>query len=156
MRTSFLTRWAALLLISVAPAVAAAGLTWESDLAAARARAAAEQKPLLIDFTGSTWCPPCIALNQEVLQTPQFAAWAGDFVRVKLDFPPARDRTPEKVAADAQLRQLMAWKDEYAVRGFPTLVLVGPDGQEQGRVVGYSRGRGTEKYLAQFKVPAPR
>ena len=43
-----------------------------TDYAAAKIKAAAEQKPLLLEFTGSDWCPPCMRLNKEVFSQKVF------------------------------------------------------------------------------------
>ena len=40
-----------------------AGEVWMTDFAAAKIKAAADQKPLLLDFTGSDWCGWCIKLD---------------------------------------------------------------------------------------------
>jgi protein disulfide-isomerase len=131
--------------------LAAAAGPWQTDLEQAKQQAARENKPLLVDFTGSTWCPPCQALDAEVLNTDAFASWSRNYILVKLDFPPARERTEEKVRSNPELQQLMRLKDEYSVRGFPTVIIVEPNGNERARVVGYSRGQGPAAYLRQLK-----
>jgi thiol-disulfide isomerase/thioredoxin len=123
---------------------------WLTDLDAGKAQAAAEGKQLVVEFTGSTWCPPCKALHAEVLTTGDFAAWAKDKVLVKLDYPRASERTPEKVAANPALAQLMRLKEAYAVTGFPTMFVYDAKGKELAKVVGYGRGDGPQKYLAQL------
>ena len=138
--------------LSFTAAASAAGVEWMSDLEAAKAKAAQEKKPLLIEFTGSTWCPPCKALKAQVLGTPEFEAFARDKVLVMLDYPPARDRTPEKVKANPQLAALMALKDKYQAPGFPTMVLLDASGKQQAKVVGYD-GKGPKGYLEQFTKP---
>src|SRR6266478_5250316 len=45
----------------------AAEAEWMTDLRAALAKAKAEKKMVLLDFTGSDWCGWCIKFNQEVL-----------------------------------------------------------------------------------------
>lgn len=145
---STLLRLASLLAILVLPLFAYEG--WLTDLAAGRTQAAAEGKALVVEFTGSTWCPPCKALHAEVLTTPEFAAWARDKVLVKLDYPRASERTLEKVAADPALATLMRLKEEFDVPGFPTMFVFDAQGKELAKVVGYGRGDGPEKYLAQL------
>jgi thiol:disulfide interchange protein len=125
---------------------------WLTDLDAGKAKAAAENKPLVVEFTGSTWCPPCKALHAEVLTSAEFAAWAKDKVLVKLDYPTSRERTPEKIAADPALAKLMQLKDQYGVPGFPTLFVFDAQGKEQGKVVGYGKGTGPAAYLAKLAV----
>ena len=61
---------------------------WTTDVIAALAAARAEGKDLLLLYTGSDWCPPCIKLEEEVLSKPEFISAAAEkFVLVKLDFP---------------------------------------------------------------------
>lgn len=121
---------------------------WLTDLEAGKAQAAAEGKQLVVEFTGSTWCPPCKALHAEVLTTPEFAAWSKDKILVKLDYPRASERTPEKIAADPALAKLMRLKEEFDVPGYPTMFVFDAAGRELAKVVGYGRGDGPQKYLA--------
>ena len=51
-----------LLLASLAPA---SGPAWLTDFEAASQRADDEEKDLLIEFTGSDWCSPCIGLKTQ-------------------------------------------------------------------------------------------
>jgi thioredoxin-related protein len=140
---------AGLAVAAVSTVAFAANESWMSDLEAAKARAAKEQKQLLVEFTGSAWCPPCQALHAKVLTTPEFAAFSHNLVLVALDYPPMSERTPEKIRANAALGRLMALKEKYAVPGFPTMLLCDANGQELARVVGYD-GRSTEAYLAKL------
>lgn len=131
-------------------AFAADGGAWMSDLDAAKAKAAAEKKPLIIDFTGSAWCPPCKALNKTVFASPEFAQFSKNVVLLALDFPPASERnTPEKIKANASLAKLMALKDQYGVTGFPTVFYFDPSGKEVSKIVGYDSETPAE-YLAKL------
>ena len=48
----------------------------------------AKNKYLLLYFSGSDWCKPCIQLNKNILETETFSDYAkGKFIPVKLDFP---------------------------------------------------------------------
>lgn len=125
---------------------------WMTDLEAGRAKAAAENKRLVVEFTGSTWCPPCKALHAEVLTSAEFKAWARDKVLVVLDFPRASERTPERIAADPALAKLMKLKEEFGVSGFPTLFVFDPAGRLLGQQVGYRRGQGPANYLKRLGV----
>src|ERR1051325_2421476 len=49
-----------------------------TDFAKAQAKAKAEKKLVLIDFTGSDWCPPCMALHKNVLTSKEFTAFRSD------------------------------------------------------------------------------
>jgi thioredoxin-related protein len=124
-----------------------------NDLEGAKAKAAKEQKPLLIEFTGSKWCPPCQALTAKVLSTPEFAAFSRNVVMVSLDYPPLSERTPAKVSANPELARLMSIKEKYGVPGFPTMFLYDAQGKQLSKIVGYS-GESAAAYIAKLNVPA--
>ncbi len=127
----------------------AANSGWLNDLQEAKAKSAAEKKPLLIDFTGSTWCPPCQSLTAQVLSTPEFAAFAREVVLVSLDYPAFNERTPEKVRANPDLARLMKIKEEYQVSGFPTIIFLDPNGTQRAKIEGYS-GESAPSYIAKL------
>ena len=109
--------------------------TWLTDLPKAEAQAKTENKIVLMDFTGSDWCSWCIKFKQEVLDTPEFQAYAAkNVVLVELDFP------SKKVLPDGLKKTNAALKDQYNINGYPTLVVLDKSGKEIGRQVGYSEG----------------
>lgn len=119
------------LVAAVAPAMAE--MDWTSDLDAARQKAAAEGKALLLDFTGSDWCGWCIRLRKDVLSKPEFEAYAADkFVPVEIDIP----QNPKFDAALRQRNQQLC--EKYHVSGFPTIMVLTPEGQVAG---GFCGGR---------------
>lgn len=113
---------------------------WLQDFAKAKARAKAEKKDLLVDFTGSDWCGWCIKLDSEVFSKDEFQNSAPrSFVLVKLDYPQNEALvTPEIKAQNEKLQQT------YNVQGFPTILLMTPEGQVFGQT-GYQEG-GPEPY----------
>ncbi len=118
----------AALVALVAPAMAA---EWMTDLEAAKARAAAEGKAVLVDFTGSDWCGWCIRLKKDVFDKPAFEAYAKDkFVLMEVDVPnnPNVDR--------ALLRRNRELCEQFKVRGFPTIMVMLPSGEVVGGFVG--------------------
>ena len=117
---------------------------WMTDWKAAQARAKAENKPILIDFSGSDWCGWCIKLDEEVFAQPEFQKWAPDHVIPFLaDFP---RKTP---LADDVKMQNQALASVYGIEGFPTVILVRPDGTVIAKT-GYQAG-GAEKYIAHLE-----
>jgi thiol-disulfide isomerase/thioredoxin len=98
-------------------------------------QASTQKKPVLLEFTGSDWCPPCIKQNKDVFEQPAFEKFAKDkLVLVKLDFPRSKPQAPEIKKRNQQLAE------QYEVEGFPTVILLGPDGKELAREVGYKGG----------------
>lgn len=113
----------------IAPAFAGEG--WLTDLDAGKKQAAAENKAVLVEFTGSDWCPPCKALRKNVLTTPAFNEYANkNFVLVELDFPNSKPQTP------AEKQKNNAWSKQYNVNGFPTILVMDPQGNVYGGFVG--------------------
>ena len=117
---------------------------WMTDFAAAKIIAAAEQKPLLLDFTGSDWCGWCIKLDKEVFSQKAFKEFAADnLVLVELDFPRGKELSEDLKA------QNKALSEKYGIRGFPTILVLSPEG-ELIEKTGYQRG-GPEAYVAHIK-----
>ena len=108
---------------------------WLVSFAEAKAKSAEEGKPILMEFTGSDWCPPCMALHDNVLTSDVFKQQIPEkFILLKLDSPRDKSKqTPEKIA---QYKKLSA---EYNVEGVPTIIVTDATGKEQHRQVGYSR-----------------
>ncbi len=120
---------AAALAAVVSPAFAA---EWMTDIEAAKARAGAEGKMVLVDFTGSDWCTWCIRLRQDVLDKPEFEAYAADkFVLAEVDLP--RNKTKLSAEQREKNEEVAA---QYKIDGFPTLMVMTPDGRMLGGFVG--------------------
>ncbi len=116
-------------------ALNAAELEWMTDFAKAKEKARAEKKLVLMNFTGSDWCGFCIKQEKESFATPEFRTYARqNLVLLMLDFPRKKEISTEQREANTKLR------DQFKVRGFPTLVILDPDGKEADRQVGYGGG----------------
>jgi protein disulfide-isomerase len=133
-----LTVWA------VAQGAAAEG-TWETNLPKALQKAKADNRMVLMDFTGSDWCGWCIRFNKEVFSTAEFREYAAkNLVMVELDYPRQKKLSEELKRANEGL------KDKYKVNGFPTFVLLSSDGRELGRQTGYMEG-GPKAFIAKLE-----
>jgi thiol-disulfide isomerase/thioredoxin len=116
---------------------------WAADYDKAVELAKAQKKDLLVDFTGSDWCHWCIKLHEEVFDQEAFlSATQKDYVLVALDFPndPAIKAQVPNPQRNAELARI------HQVQGYPTVLLMTPDGDVYGRT-GYQAG-GAEKYVA--------
>jgi thioredoxin-related protein len=98
---------------------------WSTDLEKAFAQAKKEKKPLLVEFTGSDWCPPCIAMRKNVFSKKEFVdAASKKFILVELDFP----NGDEKLKAKNE-----PYAEKYKIEGFPTVILFDAEGKEFSR-----------------------
>ena len=113
------------------------------DFAAALAKAKAENKFIIVDFTGSDWCGWCIRLDKEVFDTPFFIEKApAKYVLLKLDFPRKKEQSAEIKEANKALSK------KYGIEGFPTILILDAKGEKVAQT-GYAPG-GPEKYLKQL------
>ena len=122
-------------------AAASAGATgdglpaWGTDFEAAKKRAAAEKKPILMYFTGSDWCIWCKRLHADVLDLPEFKKFSDEkLVLLELDFPQEKQLPAELKKQNDKLAA------EFDVDGYPCTVVLASDGKtELGRISGYSK-----------------
>jgi thioredoxin-related protein len=115
--------------------VSAADLTWLTSVPDAEAQARKESKLVLLDFTGSDWCPNCKDLDTEVFSKREFADYAKkNLVLVEVDFPAQKKQPASLVKANDAL------KDKYKIEGYPTLIVLKPDGTMVLKDLGYGGG----------------
>ena len=118
---------------------------WGTDLPSALEAAAPEKQNVLLDFTGSDWCPPCMALHKHVLTTKPFAVYAKNNLKlVMVDFPRSKPLPKEQLQANQALAQ------QFNVDSFPTLILLAASGKELDRKGGYG-GESAEEMVAWLK-----
>jgi len=114
----------------------AAGGNWMTDFVKAREKAHDEKKLILLNFSGSDWCGPCIKMKREIFESTAFEAFAGEnLVLVRADFPRLKKNQLEKT----QKEENEALAEKYNPQGrFPLTLLL----DDTGRVIhewdGYS------------------
>ena len=123
------------------PAPADPPPVWGEDFKQALAASAKTGRPVLADFTGSDWCPPCQMLKKKVFQTQRFADWArSNVVLLKVDFPRGKPQPPEIRNQNRRLAERYGDR----VKGFPTILFLDAEGQVLGAIGGYDRSGPTE------------
>ncbi len=113
-----------------------------TNFEAGKKKAAAENKNLLVKFTGSDWCPPCIKLNKDVFAKKSFQTGIEkDFVVVVLDFPEKKKLPEDAAAANKKVAK------KYKINSYPTVMLMDSKGKVFKSMSGYNGG-GAKAYLA--------
>ncbi len=63
-------------------------LPWFEDIESAKSYADEHQAKILMVFSGSDWCKPCIQFKKDILEADSFKSWgASKLVILYLDFP---------------------------------------------------------------------
>src|SRR5438046_9498782 len=128
--------------IFLSAAFAPAEVDWLTDFDAAKAKAKSDHKLVLLEFTGSDWCSYCKLMQAEVFSKPEFQQYAAkNLILVELDFPRSKPQS------DAVKTQNMKLASEYEIEGFPTLIVLSPDGKRVANFFGYMEG-GPEAFIA--------
>lgn len=109
-----------LLIVSAAP-------EWLLNFDTAQETATKEHKYILLNFSGSDWCGPCIKLKQEVFESESFQSLAQDkLVLLRADFP--RQKKNQLSKEQTVHNELLA--DTYNPSGkFPLTLLLSADGK---------------------------
>jgi thioredoxin-related protein len=102
---------------------------WSTNIDEAKAKAAAENKSIVLVFSGSDWCAPCIKLDKNVWQSDAFKSFAAEkLVLVRADFP----KKKANVLPEALQNSNKALAEKYNQEGYFPLVVVL---NAQGKVV---------------------
>ncbi|MBO3697184.1 thioredoxin family protein [Roseivirga sp. E12] len=120
---------------------------WTFDFEEAKAQAATSQKTILVVFSGSDWCKPCIQLHKELFESDKFIVYAKEnLVLVKADFP---YRKKNKLSKEQTLHN-EALAAKYNPNGeFPLAVFTDASGKALG-TFGFDKTKTPQDYILQF------
>ena len=99
---------------------------WQPSFQKAKEIARDKHQLILLNFSGSDWCGPCIRMRKEIFDNETFSAMADSLlVMVNADFPRNEKNQPGK-SVQAQNEMLA---DKYNAEGkFPLTVLLDENG----------------------------
>lgn len=116
-------------------------LNWMPSYKEAVKKAKKEKKPLLLYFTGSDWCGPCIKLDKQLFHTEKFKNFSDEnFVLYMANFPRNRDLVVKEARKTNQ-----KLKEKHTIDSFPAIIVV----DEKENVLGEKRG----SYMVEYYYP---
>ena len=132
---------AALLFITTSP-------SWLKNMDVAKEQAKKEHKYILLNFSGSDWCIPCMRLEKDIFGADAFAAYATDhLVLVNADFP----RKSKNQLSKDQQKINDALADKYNPQGaFPFTLLLDENGNKVKIWDGYYKD-GADNFINEIK-----
>lgn len=124
--------------------------TWRSNFEQAKSEAKKDHKLILLKFSGSDWCVPCIRMEKDVFNADTFTQFAEDkLVMVNADFPRKKSGLDKAI-----IKQNEALAEQYDKEGhFPYTVLLDADGKVLKVWDGY-KGDKPEEFIDQIQAYA--
>ncbi|MGL4399015.1 MAG: thioredoxin family protein [Luteolibacter sp.] len=118
---------------------------WLTDWEAAKAKSKAENKPILINLTGSDWCGWCIKMEKETFSQKAFKDFAAEnLILMEADFPKKKELPAELKKQNAELEK------QYLAGGYPTVFLLDAEGKKLSDDLGTLKG-GMNEFIAKLK-----
>ncbi|WP_394369316.1 thioredoxin family protein [Aureivirga marina] len=121
-------------------------IKWHHNLEEATSISKKENKKIILVFSGSDWCKPCIQLKSEVLESSEFIEKAGNkYVFVNIDFK----RNPKGISKET-IKYNEAIAEKYNPQGFfPYVVILDSNLNTKKKINGY-KGEKTSVFLDKY------
>lgn len=109
---------------------------WLTNFEEAKQVAQSKDQKIILVFSGSDWCAPCIKLEKEIWETEEFKAFSNsNFVMLRADFP---RRKKNALSKEMQV-QNNNLAEKYNKNGFfPLVVVLDVNGKVLGQT-GYKK-----------------
>ena len=116
---------------------------WETDWKVATQKSKKNNQKLILVFSGSDWCIPCIKLEKEIWEAESFKAYAlENYVLLRADFP---KRKKNALSKEKQTHNDKLAERFNAAGYFPLVVVISPEEKVLGQL-GYEKST-PEKYI---------
>jgi protein disulfide-isomerase len=120
-------------------------LNWLETIEEAQGLSKENNKPVLVFFTGSDWCPWCVGIYEYCMNTSQFAEFAAkDLNLVMIDFPKKIEVSEERK------NYCKTTLDSFKITGLPTVVILDSNGVQLG-TTGYEDGYDGVAFVNELK-----
>ncbi|MFN8355988.1 MAG: thioredoxin family protein [Spirosomataceae bacterium] len=127
---------------------------WGTDFKHAKDEAHQAHKLILLNFSGSDWCGPCIKLKRDILDNEEFLQFAQNkLVLVRADFPRNKKNqlSPEITSHNEALAEI------YNKEGkFPYTVLLNADGEVLKEWDGFPKSLSITSLMEDIESASPK
>ncbi len=112
--------------------------TWNTNFEEAKQEASENNKYILLSFSGSDWCIPCMRMETDIFESDVFREFAEkNLVMVKADFP----RQKRNALSPSQAKQNDKLAEKYNPDGiFPYTIIMTPQGKNLVAFEGLYKG----------------
>ncbi|SEK35531.1 Thioredoxin-like [Aquimarina amphilecti] len=117
---------------------------WKYDFDEAVTLAKEKDQNIVLLFTGSDWCPPCIKLERKIFSNPEFKKFADKkFIWLKADFPKRKKNRLSKEQSEKNFELAERYNKKMV---FPVILVIDKEGTVLG-ATGY-RKMSAERYMS--------
>ncbi|WP_298516996.1 thioredoxin family protein [uncultured Kordia sp.] len=112
------------------------GQEWHANFETAKKEASTKNQHIILVFSGSDWCAPCMKLEREIWDSETFKSYAkANYTLLKADFP---RRKKNKLSKELQTQNEQL-AEKYNPNGyFPLVVILDETGKQLGQL-GYQK-----------------
>lgn len=104
--------------------------------------------PIILSFTGSDWCHWCQLMDKTVFNNQGWEDYiTTSMVHISLDFPQEASLVPPEFRKRNNQLQAM-----YAIRGYPTYIILASDGKTVLGYLGARRGHSSQSFISEVKA----
>ncbi|WP_109300782.1 thioredoxin family protein [Aquimarina sp. AU474] len=117
---------------------------WKYDLEEALTLAKEKDQKIVLFFTGSDWCPPCIKLERNLLTSDEFAAFTYEkYIWLRADFP---RRKKNRLSQEQKAKNKELAKRYNKKKLFPAILILNKEGVVLG-ATGYRSDLDVKGYI---------
>jgi thioredoxin-related protein len=124
------------------------GNLWVNNLEQAEQKAQTEHKLIILNFSGSDWCGPCMRMHKEIFDSENFLKYTNDhLILVNADFPRMKKN---QLSKDLQKSNDLLAEKYNSEGSFPCTILL----DSKGKVIYTWKGfynNGTESFIYEIK-----
>lgn len=104
--------------------------SWETNLQLAEKRSIAEHKNIVLCFSGSDWCIPCMKLEKSIWESKEFQEYSAEhYILLRADFPKKKANALSREQQEANDHLAEAYNKQGL---FPLVVLLNGNGKVLG------------------------